>query len=183
MDSFSEQLISRRKTAIDYVLLFLITLGGVLSVFVVVRFLFFLTAICFLLLVGIGWLAWYAITSMNVEYEYTVTNGDIDIDQIIGKRKRKRLVSVPHTRIESLFPYSEQALAGKNFDRIVMVASHKSAVTWCFTYRSKKSGHTLVLFEPNERVFTELFNGLPRLMQMEIEKTGVTLPLTENNEG
>lgn len=182
MDSFVEQLIARRKTAADFALLFVITLGAVLSLFFVVRFLFWMTALCFLLIVGIGWLAWYAITSMNVEYEYTVTNGDIDIDQIIGKRKRKRLVSVPHTRIESLFPYSETALSGKQFDRTVMVATHKDAITWCFTYHSKKSGHTVVLFEPNERVFTALYRALPRLLQMEVEKTGATLPLIDNEE-
>ena len=181
MDSFSEQLISRRKTAADLIILFAITLGSVLSVYVAIRFMFSL-AISFLLIVGIGWLAWYAITSMNVEYEYAVTNGDVDIDQIVGKRKRKRLVSVPNTRIESLFPYSEQALAGKNFDRTVMVASHRSAVTWCFTYRSKKSGHTLVMFEPSDRVFTAIFSKLPRTMQMDIEKCGVPLPLTQTKE-
>lgn len=182
MDSFAEQLISKKKTGADYAILFAVTLGAVLAVYFSIYVFLVVPPIGILLIGGIGWLAWYGITSLNVEYEYAVTNGDIDIDQIVGKRKRKRLVSVPHTRIESLFPYSEAALTGKKFDRTVMVASSKNTATWCFTYRSKRSGHTLVMFEPNERVFTELFSGLPRLLQMEVEKAGVALPLTVNEE-
>lgn len=34
------------------------------------------------------------ITNMSVEYEYIVTNGEMDIDKIIAKRRRKRLITV-----------------------------------------------------------------------------------------
>lgn len=50
-------------------------------------FLLFFIGIFFVLLLtaGIGWLLWYLITMQNVEFEYSVTNGDIDIDQITAQ--------------------------------------------------------------------------------------------------
>ena len=38
---------------------------------------------------GIYWIA----SSRDLEFEYSVTNGDLTVDKIIHKRKRKRVVS------------------------------------------------------------------------------------------
>ena len=38
---------------------------------------------------------------------------------------------------------------------------------WCFTYHSKKNGHTFVVFRPDQRVLCALYEGLPKLVQMD----------------
>ncbi len=103
------------------------------------------------------------------EVEYSVTNGNIDIDRIVGKSRRKRLVQVRGEKIESLLPVTAERLSAA-YDRVVMAANSPQSATWCFTYHSRKNGRTLVLFEPDDRVFAVLRGGLPRLVQMETDR-------------
>lgn len=167
MDSFFEQIIKKRKTAADWLLMALIILLALALLFVVFLF---LPEVFFLAAVGVGYGAWWLITNQNVEYEYCVTNGDIDVDQITARRKRKRLVSVAGRKIESLMPFDPTAPLSK-YDRRVMAASSlKAEGLWCFTYHSKKNGHTFVVFKPDRRVLSAFYAGLPKLVQMDTDR-------------
>jgi hypothetical protein len=42
---------------------------------------------------------------LNVEYEYIVTNGEMDVDMIQSKTNRKRLISFKCSEIERIEPY------------------------------------------------------------------------------
>ena len=109
-------------------------------------------------------------TARNKEYEYCVTNGDVDIDLITAKRARKRVVSVAGRKIETLLPY-DTAKSTAGYQRVVVAApSLREAGLWSFTYHSKKNGHTLVVFQPEQRVLSALYQGLPKLVQMDTRR-------------
>ena len=166
MDTFIEQIVAKRKTLADWLII-----GALLLALVLVAVLLIpLMPLSLLLVVGAGYGAWWLITGRNIEFEYSVTNGDIDIDQIIAKRKRKRLVSVSGKKVESLLPYNP-AKTQTGFQRVVEVApSMQETGLWSFTYHSKKNGHTLVVFQPDERVLKALYSGLPKLVQMDTRR-------------
>ena len=166
MDTFVEQIVAKKKGGKEYGIIFLV----ILAALVLTAALFLLFPPLMVLVVGIGYGAWWLITSQNVEYEYSVTNGDIDIDQIIAQRKRKRIVSVSGSKIESLVPYNAAEYANRHFDRTVMAAPATEAATWCFTYHSKKNGHTLVVLSPEERVLNALKSGLTKLVELEMKR-------------
>ncbi len=105
MDSFNEQLIAVKKDAKTkaiqiaiYVIaaLFIIGLGflayiqPIFSMFII------------LIAVGVGYLAYFLASKLNIEYEYSVTNGEVDVDVIIAKNKRKRLITFKASEIESV---------------------------------------------------------------------------------
>lgn len=167
MDVFVEQLVARRRGKREFFLVFALTLAGILLVAASILYLFSLAAVV-LVLVCYGW--WWCVKMMGEEYEYSVTNGDIDIDRIRGRSRRLRLVSVRGDKIESLAPHkSGDSLAA--FDRVVWCVSGKpDTAQWRFTYHSKKNGHTAVIFEPDERVLASLVDGLPYLLQREVRK-------------
>lgn len=167
MDTFFEQIVAKKKGAPEW----LIIIGTILAGLLVLGFVFlFANSFLVIALVGVGYGAWWLITTQNVEYEYCVTNGDIDIDKITARRKRKRLVSVSGRKIESLLPYDATAPLGK-YQRTVMVApSLQEEGLWCFTYHSKKNGHTFVVFRPDQRVLCALYEGLPKLVQMDTSR-------------
>ena len=100
MDTFVEQIVAKRKGGKEYAIIFGSLIAALLILAALWLFLLFFIGIFFVLLLtaGIGWLLWYLITMQNVEFEYSVTNGDIDIDQITAQRKRKRIVSVSGKR-------------------------------------------------------------------------------------
>lgn len=167
MDTFVEQIIKKQKGAKEIAII-----AGIVLAFMLVSYFsfIFLYIYGFILVLGAGYGAWYLITSQNIEYEYSVTNGDIDIDQIIAQRKRKRVVSVVGSKIESLEPYTA-AIASRPFDRRVIAAPNDTVPNlWCFTYHSKKSGHTLVIFQPEQRVLDALKVELPALVLRETNK-------------
>ena len=172
MDSFFEQIIKKKKTALDWLLTVLIIVAALAVLFAVFLF---VPELMFIALVGVGYGAWWLITNQNVEYEYCVTNGDIDVDQIVARRKRKRLVSVAGRKVEMLQPYDPAAPVGK-YDRRVMAAPSLNAEgLWCFSYRSKKNGHTLVVFQPDERILRSFYEGLQKLVQMDTDRSARAL--------
>lgn len=159
MDTFFEQIVKKKKTAAEW--------GGIVAtlllaaVLIAVLLVMNIPLLSPLLIIGVGYGAWWLVTGLNIEYEYCVTNGDIDIDMILAKRKRKRIVSVSGRKVESLLPYDAALVNEKAYQRVVVAArSKKESGLWCFTYHSKKNGHTLVLFCPEQRVLKALFDGL-----------------------
>lgn len=170
MDSFCEQLLKKKKGPLEWTII----VGTLLLALVlgVGSFLLYpyISGLFFIILAGIGYGAWWLITSQNVEYEYCVTNGDIDVDQIVAQRKRKRLVSVSGRKVELLQPYDPAAPMGKYDRQVLVAASDKEEGLWCFAYHSKKNGHTFVVFQPDERILRAFYAGLPKLVQMDTDR-------------
>ncbi len=168
MDTFFEQIVKKKKSPGEWAVI----MGtAVLAVALCVLVFLYLSSIGAILVVGIGYGAWWLITAQNKEFEYCVTNGDIDIDVIISKRKRKRIVSVAGRKIQSLLPYGS-TVSTQGYQRVVMAApSVREPGLWYFTYHSKKNGKTLVIFQPNERVLTAFYEGLEdRLVKRDTQR-------------
>ena len=169
MDSFCEQILRKKKGPLDWAIIVGTILLALAAMVASVYLSAYISGLFVIILAGIAYGAWWLITSLNVEYEYCVTNGDIDVDQIVAQRKRKRLVSVPGRKVEFLLPY-DPAAGGKYDRRVLVAASEKEEGLWCFAYHSKKNGHTFVVFQPDERVLRSLYEGLPKLVQMETDR-------------
>ncbi|MBR2406225.1 MAG: hypothetical protein IKB04_04185 [Clostridia bacterium] len=168
MDTFVEQIIVRRKTPKQTLLAILIM--ALTSLLITFSFIM-LRAFALLLAAALGYGMWWLLSEMNIEYEYCITNGDIDIDKITARRKRERVVSVSLSKVETAGVYRPEQWQERGVDRVVMAApSEKAEGLYCFSYRSKKRGHTLVIFQPDERVLAAFTKGLPRLLQNEINK-------------
>lgn len=169
MDFYTEQLVKKKKGVVEWLILIATLLGAVALIYVGLL----LQGLFLFVLLGVGFGMWYIINAQNIEFEYCVTNGDIDIDRIVGQRKRKRIVSVKGKKLQAIAPFTADALAGKKVDRFVMAASRLNAEgVWYFTYTSKKSGFTAVVFQPNDKVLAYIYRGLPRLAQLDMEKAG-----------
>lgn len=177
MDTFIEQIVKKKKTPLEY----LIIVGTAsLAVVLVLAVWVVMAPLVLFALAAVAFGAWWIITNQNNEFEYCVTNGDIDIDRIIAKRKRKRLVSVAGRKVESLLPY-DPAKPTNGYQRVVMTApSLKEPGLWSFTYHSKKNGHTLVVFQPDQRVLKALYAGLPKLVQIDTSRAMRELGMDES---
>jgi hypothetical protein len=184
-DIFVERMIKQQKGVKEWAAILGIVWLALLVVgtFVLIPFLW-----PFLLLVTAGTCfgVWYVVTSQSREAEYIVTNGTVDIDLIIAKRRRRRIVSVPGERIESMEPCDPaeiRRLLGKSggFDRRVMAGISPFAPdAWMFTYKSKKNGRTVVVFHPDEKVLDAVTGGLPRPLAAEVKKKRMVLSGTDD---
>lgn len=172
MDSFVEQLVKKKKSGAQIAAIVATITITVLLLAVCILFLSILGAFSVIAMAAIGYGAWYLLTAQNIEYEYCITNGDIDIDRIVAQRKRSRIVSVGGHKIESAGRYVPEKWAGRQVDRTVVAApSDKEDNLYYFSYHSKKRGHTLVVFQPNDRVKETFRESLPKLVQLDWDKS------------
>ncbi len=102
-DIFMEHMVKKDATIADQlkkcgILLVALLIIGVCIIFLGSQYLNVLAAA---LGVCTGWIAILLIKLQSVEYEYIITNGEMDIDKVQGKSKRKRLVTIELASISS----------------------------------------------------------------------------------
>ncbi|MFV0399380.1 MAG: hypothetical protein ACK5LX_02020 [Oscillospiraceae bacterium] len=122
-----------------------------------------------LLAVGAIFGAYYLITSQNIEFEYLITNGEMDVDKIVAQRKRRRLITVNMRQVEAFGRYQEQEHAGKSYQtRLVACDSLASDDLWYCVSRQKEKGQTLVVFNASERMLNAVKPFLPKPIMHEV---------------
>ncbi|MBP0972659.1 MAG: hypothetical protein J5851_01995 [Oscillospiraceae bacterium] len=94
MDQFAEQLVKKHPSTKDDLRRGLIIAGAAVITLGSVALVFLGYPIALVLPVCAIWAAIYLFRLTNVEYEYSVTNGSLDIDKILGQNKRKSMLSV-----------------------------------------------------------------------------------------
>ena len=114
---------------------------------------------------------YWVITSRSIEYEYSITNGDISIDQIVNRRSRKRLTSFDAKAIEEMGKYTENAqrLKNRRVDKTIFASlTDDGADAWYVIARSRKTGVTLLVFSPDERCIDAIKPFMDRKLRFEI---------------
>jgi hypothetical protein len=151
-DTFVEELIARRSTALSS----LIKLGIVMLAFVLAVAVFlFIPFILPVTLAVICVAAYFAIKLQNVEFEYAFTNGDIDVDKITAKRRRQRVLETNVKHVQVMAPYTPefepevrdyQVVAQKDFS-----ASKNAAGRWFMIVENEQGQYEFVVFQPSAR--------------------------------
>jgi hypothetical protein len=160
MDIFIEQLVKKKSDAKDHLISAGVILAGVLLV--LLSALFF-PPLAIPVLAAVCYGAYYLISSRSLEFEYSVTNGDITIDKIIARRRRKRMISIDAHTVEEMGKYSPQKHHAKTYGaRIVASETEDGANAWYFCAHHPKMGNVLVVFSPNEKTLDAIRPFLPR---------------------
>lgn len=175
-DVFIEYLVKKQKTPATLLLKILVVLAAAVISFAAIMFggaLGAFSIVAPLLAVGACYGAYYLITSMNIEYEYSVTNGELDIDQITAQRKRKRLVTVNCRDVEAFGKYKAAEHQGKNYQTKVLACDYPdNPDLWYAAIRLKQSGLTLVVFNANQKMLDGMKPFLPRPIMHEAFRVG-----------
>ena len=158
-DVFLEQLVKKKSTGVDILKKCLILLAGLFLCLLGLNFVVsqFFGPIALLVAVGAIYFSWFFITSLNLEFEYIYTNGEIDVDKIMAKRKRKRMTTVKISAFEEFGTYDQEKFRSRSFDATVNAAvSPSEPETRYAVYRSREGKHCLLLFSPDERLLAEI---------------------------
>ena len=110
MDIYMEYIIKRKRGPRENIL----TLAIILSVpslvfFAIMLALTPLAPFVIILIAAIIVLAYYLITRLNVEFEYIITNNELDIDKITAKKTRKRIITIDLKKIDIVAPVTTNA--------------------------------------------------------------------------
>lgn len=170
-DIFLEKIVTKRKTGKEFAIIGGAVLASVLLLAAGVIFGSLLPFLMPMILVGVGYGLWFVISSMNKEYEYIVTNGDLDIDMIIARRKRKRVLSVKAKEFELMAQtgtIDEKDSASSRYKTLDFSSSTNSKSNW-FILTTHNSERVKVIFEPDER----MLKNLKRFNPSKIKYTGL----------
>lgn len=165
-DVFIEYLVRRRRTPKTTLAKLGLVLAGAFVAFAVFNLSFLLGPFSFVgLLAAFGAVygAYVLVTNMNIEYEYALTNGEMDVDKIIAQRKRKRLATVRCREVEDFGRYKASEHQNKTYEHKIMACDHPdSEDLWFFVFRHKEKGLTLLVFNANDRMIEGMKSYLPR---------------------
>lgn len=156
-DVFLEQIVKKKdmmndiliKCAILFVGLLLLFGSGILFLMSNSTF----APFSILLVAGTIYFTWYFISGLNLEFEYIYTNGEIDIDKISAKRKRKRMTTVRISSFEEFEKFDLEKYRTQKYDVVynasicVLDDSDYYAV-----YRDRDGRKCILIFSPNERL-------------------------------
>ena len=163
-DVFKEQLVKRRPSIKNT----LAKAGLVSAAIFLMVFIVLFEALSFffpLLWAIIIFAAFFMFRRLNIEYEYVLTNYELDIDIIYGKSRRKRIFSASVRDFEAFRPVGstemEHSFSGANIKEDYSGGPGTNVIQYEFlaNYKSKKMR---ILFEPNEDLLSSIIPHLKR---------------------
>ncbi|MDE6036399.1 MAG: hypothetical protein K2G36_10905 [Ruminococcus sp.] len=166
MDNFAEQLVKKNLTASEKTRHTVKVVAGVIGtlILLIVGILFLgnpvPSLIGFLLAVGAGYGTFVTMQSSYIEYEYAFTNGELDVDKIIAKKKRKAMISTDVREFTAFGKYSEDIEEDENMTVIISsdnIASHE----YYADFKHADYGFTRLIFSPDERILENIQKYLP----------------------
>lgn len=108
-----------------------------------------------IVVIGVCMIGYFA-QEKNVEYEYTFTDGSVDIAVVYGGSKRKEVFSFDMDQVSMIVPLGSKRIEHERFTQKRDYSSKKrSDKIYCFVLESDKE-KKLVMLEPNERALAQI---------------------------
>lgn len=161
IENYSEQIVKKKFSPTTFtslvVSLCMITLVVFVSVYLSMYFGWLVPVAILLFCLGI-YLAYYMLKNSGIEYEYTFVLGEMRIDKIKGKNKRKRITVFDVKSVDKMGKYIDPETKKKKIDKskysLVLNAceNENSENTYYIIIHDKvRQKPALLLFTPDER--------------------------------
>lgn len=172
MDIFYEYIVKRKMDAKDYLFI-----AGIILLALLLTFIFTFTIVAqylfgmwLLLDAAAWWGAVFLIRQRNLEFEYILTNNELDIDKIMARQRRKRLLTINFKEIEVcarthdvMFKHQLERTEGLT---VIDAAGNPEEENVYFVDFSADGARKRVLFQPNEKIIEALKKVNPRAVNV-----------------
>lgn len=121
-----------------------------------------------LVAVALGGFTYFAFHYTDVEYEYIYVSGELSIDRILSKSKRKRVENFEISRMEIVAPLGSYKLDGfknkkyREYDYTSGVKSPDSHIFVLYYSDGRR-----ILFEPNREMMEALRSAIPHKVHID----------------
>ena len=116
-----------------------------------------------------GVVDYFKLPALDLEYEYLYVNGELDIDKIMSKQKRKRVGSYDMKKVELVAPRNSHELDSFRNRKDLKVHDYSSmeenAKTFGMVINGEK-GMELIYFDPNEAILKDMQRIAPRSVKL-----------------
>ncbi len=166
MDTFFEQIVTIKieggKLA-SLILAWVVALLLCVGIIVLSMFVPMVMMVIILAITGILFGTYKLCQKFFIEYEYIVTYNSLDIDTIIARNSRKRLITVDIPSILSFSKYDENKIKNKQFNKTYFCANPDDEL-YMLEYRHRTQGNVLIVFAPNEKIVGAIKRTAPRVV-------------------
>ncbi|MDC7288265.1 DUF6106 family protein [Blautia schinkii] len=121
-DLYSELLVKKEKTAKDSIIKYGLIALTVLFVLAGL----FVTPILLIVAIALGVVTYFVTPKTDVEYEYLFVNGEMDIDAVYAKTKRKRIKSLNLAEADLMAPVKSHRMDYYNGNQKMKILDYSS---------------------------------------------------------
>ena len=112
---------------------------------------------------------WLFVPKLEVEYEYLYVNGELDIDAIYSKQKRKKMGSYDASELEILAPENSHELDSFKNKKDLKLKDYTSLDPHAKCYIlvfNKEKGQEMIKVELDESILNDLRRIAPRKVNL-----------------
>ncbi len=162
-DLYQEILIKKETTAGKK----LLKLGIIAALVLLVLVSMLLSPFILVIAVVLGFVAWmFLIPRLDVEYEYLYVNGELDIDVIYSKQKRKKVASYDIGELEVIAPANSHALDSYKSEKVRDFTSGKNAKNEYIAIYNKDGKRDAIKVELNDTILNDMRRMAPRKVNL-----------------
>lgn len=160
-DVFKEQMIAVKRTSSDG-----IKKMGIVIAAIIIGFLGIMLGGPFIgpmLVMGLVIGVVYLVKSMNLEYEYALTNDELDVDKIINKERRKRVLTIDIKEMQ-MMAHINDGMRKAEIDRAQKTIDVSSGEVGPDTYAilfMHENALTKLILEPNDGIQKSIYRQAP----------------------
>ena len=161
-DVFKEYLIKQKKSPIDILAQIGLILGAI--ILIGVSFVYGGEFLGPIIILGVVFGTGVLFSRFSREYEYTLTNNELDIDVIYNRSRRKRVITIDMKKIEIMANAKDerhQAELHKSYKVINASDNSNDENTYIIMAQSPSKGASKIIFSPNETMVNDLFRQAP----------------------
>lgn len=173
MDNFSEQLVKKNETSADRNRRIMLLILGILLTIALAVLSFLqldkpgMAFLGMLLAVAAGYGTYFIVQGTYVEYEYTFTNGELDIAKIVAKKKRIELISTDVRSFTNFGKYNDDM--EETDDMTVVIASDNIASHEYYAdFQDEEYGSVRLIFVPDEKTLGNIRRALPQKLKAQL---------------
>lgn len=169
MDHFAEYMVQRHPNTQDRLKQGLILAAAVI-LSVVIGAIALITGWIFLmvLIMGVIYGAYYLISGCSTEYEYTVTNGELDVDKILGRRKRVHLLTVSISKCTAFGAYTDE-IPDQPQATLFLCSDNTGEGAYYVEASTEEYGEIRLIFTPSEEIISTMALFLPAPLRRQFQ--------------
>ncbi len=159
-DSYAEHLIKRKTPVSAYLVNAMMVVLTLISLFLAFTF----NGFSILLFCAVSFCTYLIFRNSYVEFEYLVIDGQLTVEQIMGRAKRKKICDINMTDVRMIAPSDSDVLKDyrTGSERIVDFGSHMPHAKKYSVIVASRNGQREVIFEPDEKMLACLWQSAPR---------------------
>lgn len=174
MDIFVEQIVKKPVDGKVWTIRIIIGLATGILLALSLFVLFIIPIVGLAMGFGVLWGGFRLMTNSDCEYEYIVTNGEIDVDKIIAQRKRVRLITAKASTFEAFGEYTDKTPdTGSDVTVVNAVGTNESSAetkTYYADFKHASAGNVRLIFSPEERVVEAITPFLSSQLKYNMKK-------------